>query len=92
MDYVRRKYFNESYYYLDEGPATPAPSAAGADWDEDVSTSIPAHLYIQRVASLHAEGFAKELASVAAAAQVGNADCHEGEGRSRRSGSLTGMS
>ena len=73
-----RKYFNESYYYLDESPSTPAPSIV-PDWDADdtngnndssnsaTSTSIPAHLYIQRVASLHAEGdigFSKEFEAV----------------------------
>ena len=80
-----RKYFNESYYYLDESsPSTPSPSVV-PDWDAESSvsssgagsdgssgggkssTSIPAHLYIQRVASLHAEGnlgFASEFQMV----------------------------
>lgn len=75
-----RKYFNESYYYLDESPATPAPSIV-PDWDLDQSssgsvdgsqtgtTAIPAHLYIQRVASLHADGdigFSKEFEAIQA--------------------------
>ena len=82
-----RKYFNESYYYLDESsPSTPSPSVV-PDWDAEssassgggsdgsnggsgggkTSTSIPAHLYIQRVASLHAGGdlgFANEFQMV----------------------------
>jgi receptor-type tyrosine-protein phosphatase gamma len=76
-----RKYFNESYYYLDESsPSTPSPSVV-PDWDTEsavssggsesskMSTAIPAHLYIQRVASLHAEGdvgFAKEFEAIQA--------------------------
>lgn len=46
-----RKYFNESYYYLDESPATPAPSVI-PDWDIDSApvgkkTAIPAHMFLQ---------------------------------------------
>eukprot|EP00095_Tigriopus_kingsejongensis_P008769 maker-scaffold151_size306168-snap-gene-2.8 protein:Tk08769 transcript:maker-scaffold151_size306168-snap-gene-2.8-mRNA-1 annotation:"unnamed protein product" len=72
-----RKYFNESYYYLDESPATPAPSIV-PDWDSDpmvastsdgTSTAIPISIYIQRVASLHADGdigFTKEFETIQA--------------------------
>ena len=85
MHLSSRKYFNESYYYLDESPATPAPSVI-PDWDSAdsesnesngnngnnggsvvKSTSIPAHLYIQRVAALRAEnGFASEFEALKA--------------------------
>lgn len=78
-----RRYFNESYYYLDESPATPAPSVV-PDWDIEQSvttsmvgeggprlattrTAIPAHLFIQHVASLHANediGFSKEYEAI----------------------------
>ena len=70
-----RKYFNESYYYLDESPATPAPSIV-PEWDlestagpDGQTTAIPAHLYIQRVSGLHADGdlgFSKEFESIQA--------------------------
>ncbi|CAB4058090.1 PTPRG [Lepeophtheirus salmonis] len=33
-----RKYFNESYYYLDESPSTPAPSLV-PDWDIESNTT-----------------------------------------------------
>ncbi len=72
-----RKFFNESYYYLDEASPAAAASAAAAtmapEWElESVGpdgkpTAIPAHLYIQRVAAMHADGdvgFAKEFESV----------------------------
>eukprot|EP00094_Tigriopus_californicus_P012020 TCALIF_11614-PA protein Name:"Similar to Ptp99A Tyrosine-protein phosphatase 99A (Drosophila melanogaster)" AED:0.07 eAED:0.07 QI:0/0.7/0.45/0.81/1/1/11/539/1209 len=72
-----RKYFNEAYYYLDESPATPAPSIV-PDWDSDpvsnsandgMSTAIPISIYIQRVVSLHSDGdigFTKEFEAIQA--------------------------
>ena len=65
-----RKYFNESYYYLDESPATPAPSIV-PDWDIEQpmalntteggpehkkKTAIPAHMFNAHVNLLHADG------------------------------------
>lgn len=47
---------------MDESPSTPAPTIT-PDWDtpgsddsQDLTSTIPAHLYIQRVAALHADG------------------------------------
>ena len=62
-----RKFFNEAYYFLDDGSSpTPAPSLASSassnvaavDWDasDDANKAVAAHLYIQRVAAMHAEG------------------------------------
>ena len=77
---VFRKYFNESYYYLDESPATPAPSIV-PDWDieqpmaqnsgheQKKKTAIPAHMFISHVGGLHSDGdigFSKEYEAIQA--------------------------
>jgi len=81
-----RRYFVEAYYYLEDSSPTLSSSSSRAqatlpetppvDWDEDASpssTAVPAHVYIQRVASLHAAGgagFAREFAALRAAEET----------------------
>ena len=90
-----RKYFNESYYYLDEAapfaltPTSAAAAASQCDWDSvepALTTAVPAHLYIQRVAAMHANGgiFAKEFLEVVAASNSINH--HDKDGSSGKGG------
>ena len=67
-----RRYFSESYYYLEE-TASNSNSGSIPDWDIESAkgekTAIPAHLFIQHVTNLHMDsdiGFSKEFESIQA--------------------------
>ncbi|XP_071748929.1 putative receptor-type tyrosine-protein phosphatase mosPTP-1 isoform X2 [Lepeophtheirus salmonis] len=64
---IWRRYFNEAYYYLDEGTVTPVPASI-PDWDIiDAKRAVPTHVFIQRVAAMHMDintGFAREFQEI----------------------------
>ncbi|KAK7794416.1 hypothetical protein R5R35_010393 [Gryllus longicercus] len=63
-----RKCFHAAYYYLDDPPRAPPPTLL--DWDGDMKTAIPVHLFPKHVSELHADGdigFSKEYEAIQAA-------------------------
>ncbi|XP_066996985.2 tyrosine-protein phosphatase 99A isoform X2 [Anabrus simplex] len=60
-----RKCFHAAYYYLDDPPRAPPPTLL--DWDGDMKTAIPVHLFPKHVSELHADGdigFSKEYEAI----------------------------
>ena len=54
-----RRYWSESYYYLEETSTNNYPTP---DWD--VKSAVPAHLFVQYVQKLRSSGFSQEFESL----------------------------